>query len=209
MKKNEKWPKFSKSDIIELYVGNINKNDINQDKKWSFCLNKLNQNQKSFSGNNINNINKVEKLKILSSKKKSLSIIGEKKIIYNNLDKIDSEDENIILKGLFFYIGDFDNNILLSFSCLDLLAKLLDNGFNPEIEIYLRIFKTRKISDYQSMRLEEIIKKNKGGIKVTNNALKILSILMEDKNKEIIKKVLIKDEEILNQLLTYNNRNYD
>ena len=212
LKKNQNWPKFSKTDIIKLFVGNINNNATNQDKKWSFCLNKLNQNQKSFSGNNINNINKVEKSKKLSSKRKSLSIIGEQKLINNNLEKIDSEDENIILKGLFFYIGDFENNLLLSFSCLDLLTKLLDNGFNPEIEIYLRIFKTRKISDYQSMRLEEIIKKNLGGLKITNNALNLLYILMEEKNKEMIKKTLIKDEIILKQLLIYgnvNNGNYD
>ena len=121
----------------------------------------------------------------------------------------DSEDDIIILKGLFYYIGDFDNNILLSLNCLDLLVKLLDNEFNPEIDVYLRIFKTRRISDYQSMRLEEIIKKNKGGLKATKNALKILAILIEDKNKEFIKKTLVKDENVLKQLLIYKNQLYD
>ena len=59
------------------------------------------------------------------------------------------------------------------------------------------------------MRLEEIIKKNIGGVKSTKNALKLLSILMEEKNKEVIKKTLIKDENILKQLSLYNNHLYD
>jgi hypothetical protein len=92
---------------------------------------------------------------------------------------------------------------------LDLLVKLLDNEFNPEIEIYLKIFKTRRISDYQTMKLEEIIKNHKGGVKATKNALKLLSILMEDKNKEMIKKTLVKDENVLKQLSLYNNNIYD
>ncbi len=41
------------------------------------------------------------------------------------------------------------------------------------------------------MRLEEIIKYNKGGVQSANNALKILSILTEDKSKEYITKYFI------------------
>ena len=143
-------------------------------------------------------------------KKKSLTNLEKNKNLINkNLDDSDSENENIILKGLFFYIGDFDNNILLSFGCLDLLVKLLDNEFNPEVEIYLRIFKTRRLIDYQSMRLNEIIKKNIGGIKATQNALKLLSILMEERNSEMFKKTLIKDENVYKQLEIYMSQIYD
>ncbi len=81
----------------------------------------------------------------------------------------------------------------------------MNNEFNPDIDIYLKIFKTRRISDYQSMKLEEIIKNNIGGIKSATNALKLLSILMEEKNKEIIKKTLIKDENVFNQLILFNH----
>ena len=219
LKKGKKWPIFSNTDIIKLYVGNINNSTINTDKKWSFNLTKLTQNQKCLSGNNINNINIInDKNQIQRKNEKRLSVtdkniiknIGINKIIFKENERYDSEEDDIIaLRGLFYYIGNFDNNILLSISCLDLLVKLLDNEFNPEIEIYLKIFKTRRISDYQTMRLEEIIKNHKGGVKATKNALKLLSILMDDKNKEFIKKTLVKDENVLKQLSIYNNNIYD
>ena len=205
LKKGQKWPYLSNANIIKLFVGNINNSVINTDKKWSFCSNKLSLNQKSLSGNNINEIENMNKL---SANKKSLSnLVNNKKTIFNDIEK--DADDNNILKGLFYYIGDFENNILLSLSCLDLLAKLLDNEFNPEIESYLKIFKTRRIKDYQSMRLEEIIKNNRVGPKANKNAFKLLSILMEDKNKDLIKKTLIKDENILKQLSIYNHQCYD
>ena len=97
--------------------------------------------------------------------------------------------------------GEFNQNILLSISCLNFLVKLLDNEFNPEVELYLKLFKTRKTSDYQIMKLEEIIINKKGGFQSTNNALKLLSILAEDKSKEYISKFLVKDENIINKLL--------
>ena len=219
LKKGKKWPIFSNTDIIKLYVGNINNSTINTDKKWSFNLTKLTQNQKCLSGNNINNINIInDKNQIQRKNEKRLSVtdkniiknIGINKIIFKENERYDSEEDDIIaLRGLFYYIGNFDNNILLSISCLDLLVKLLDNEFNPEIEIYLKIFKTRRISDYQTMKLEEIIKNHKGGVKATKNALKLLSILMDDKNKEFIKKTLVKDENVLKQLSIYNNNIYD
>ena len=65
------------------------------------------------------------------------------------------------------------------------------------------------MKDYQCMRLEEIIKNNMGGPKATKNAFKLLSILMEDKNKELIKKMLIKDEIIFKQLSIYNHQSYE
>ncbi len=58
----------------------------------------------------------------------------------------------------------------------------------------------RKSSDFQIMRLEDIIKYNKGGVQSTNNAIKLLSILVEEKGKDYIKKYLVKDENILKKL---------
>ena len=84
---------------------------------------------------------------------------------------------------------------------MSFLVKLLDNEFNPEVELYLKLFKTRKTTDYQLMKLEEIIINKKGGFQSTNNALKLLSILAEDKSKEYIEKFLVKDETIINKLI--------
>jgi hypothetical protein len=212
LKQNQKWPKFSKTDIIKLYVGNINNSTINPDKKMSFCANKLNSKMKCLSGNNLNKKEfeneEMAKNKLINTKK-CLSNLGifngsNKNNIFKDYYDSDNDDDDsdnyCNLKGLFYYIGDFDNNILLSFSCLELLVKLLDNEFNPEVEQYLSIFKTRRIIDYQSMKLDEIIKNKKGGVKAKKYALKLLSILVKDRNKDMIKKALIKDESVLEQV---------
>jgi hypothetical protein len=212
LKQNQKWPKFSKTDIIKLYVGNINNSTINPDKKMSFCANKLNSKMKCLSGNNLNKKEfeneEMTKNKLINTKK-CLSNLGifngsNKNNIFKDYYDSDNDDDDsdnyCNLKGLFYYIGDFDNNILLSFSCLELLVKLLDNEFNPEVEQYLSIFKTRRIIDYQSMKLDEIIKNKKGGVKAKKYALKLLSILVKDRNKDMIKKALIKDESVLEQV---------
>ena len=206
LKQGQEWPQFSNFDIIKLYVGNINNSTIKSDKKWSFCINKLSQNKKGIIDNNINKINQNEKEETLLNTKNIINKLEKNKNIICNEGYDDSDENNLILKGLFYYIGDFDNNVLLSFSCLNLLVKLLDNEFNPEVDKYLRIFKTRKISDYQSMKLDEIIKYNKGGVKASKNAMKLLSILTKGKNKEFIKKSLVKDETILKQLEIYNSQ---
>ena len=190
LKERQEWPKFSNNDIIQLFVGNCQENCGNgvRGKKWSFNL--------ANPGHMDDN----------SEEKKSLQL-------QNYVNELNENDilENIALgspnidktnyKGLFHYIGEFNQNILLSISCLNFLVKLLDNEFNPEVELYLKLFKTRKTSDYQIMKLEEIIINKKGGFQSTNNALKLLSILAEDKSKEYISKFLVKDENIINKLL--------
>jgi hypothetical protein len=50
------------------------------------------------------------------------------------------------------------------------------------------------------MKLEDIIINKKGGFQSTNNAMKLLSILAEDKSKEYIE-TFVKDENIINKLL--------
>ena len=64
---------------------------------------------------------------------------------------------------------------MLSISCLNFLVRLLDNEFNPEVELYLKLFKSRKITDYQLLRLEEIIKYNKH---ITGTIIPIILIIL-------------------------------
>ena len=111
-----------------------------------------------------------------------------------------SKEDSESLSGLFQFIGDFRNNIILANGCLDLLAKLLSNEYNPEIDIYLDIFNARKMREYQLMRLEEIIKTNVGGEKMTKNAVKILVIIFKNKNKEKFQNFLVKDKNVLQKL---------
>ena len=186
LKERQEWPKFSNSDIIKLYVGNIPDNNITKGKKWSFNFAK--------PGHKDDNV----------GEKKSSQLQNYDKELYENdilenITRLNSID-NKPYKGLFHYIGEFNKNILLSISCLNFLVKLLDNEFNPEVELYLKLFKTRKTSDFQIMKLEDIIINKKGGFQSTNNAMKLLSILAEDKSKEYIEN-LVKDENIINKLL--------
>ena len=103
------------------------------------------------------------------------------------------------MSGLFQFIGDFKKNIILSIGCLDLLVKLLNNEYNPEVDIYLDIFDSRKLNEYQLMKLEDIIKTNEGGEKMTKNAIRILNIIFKDKNEEF-KSLLVKDKRVLQRL---------
>ena len=191
LKQRQDWPKFSNIDIIKLFVGNDGV-DI-KEKKLSF---NLNNNKVKLSLTNVKNI---EEMKLNKYKNYFKEVIYDKDQDAEYKEQKIPVDE-IIEKGLFHYIGEFDDNILLSISCLNLLVKLLDNEFNPEVELYLKLFRTRRSNDFQLMKLEEIIKYNKGGVQSTNNAIKILSILVEEKGKEYIKKFIIKDENILKKL---------
>ena len=187
LKDRQEWPKFSNSDIIKLFVGNNNDINIIRGKKRSF-------NAEYFP-------NFLEKIKSQNLEKRKSSKFNDYLGQLNEGDYDDNNQfDNCIYKGLFHYIGEFDKNLMLSISCLNFLVRLLDNEFNPEVEIYLKLFKSRKVTDYLLMRLEEIIKYNKGGVQSANNALKILSILTEDKSKEYITKYFIKDENILKKL---------
>ena len=187
LKDRQEWPKFSNSDIIKLFVGNNNDINIIKGKKRSF-------NAEYFP-------NFLEKIKSQNLEKRKSTIFNDYLGQLNEGDFDDNNQfDNCIYKGLFHYIGDFDKNLMLSISCLNFLVRLLDNEFNPEVEIYLKLFKSRKVTDYLLMRLEEIIKYNKGGVQSANNALKILSILTEDESKEYITKYFVKDENILKKL---------
>ena len=187
LKDRQEWPKFSNSDIIKLFVGNNNDINIIRGKKRSF-------NAEYFP-------NFLEKIKSQNLEKRKYSKFNDYLGQLNEGDYDDNNQfDNCIYKGLFHYIGEFDKNLMLSISCLNFLVRLLDNEFNPEVEIYLKLFKSRKVTDYLLMRLEEIIKYNKGGVQSANNALKILSILTEDKSKEYVTKYFVKDENILKKL---------
>ena len=187
LKDRQEWPKFSNSDIIKLFVGNNNDINIIRGKKRSF-------NAEYFP-------NFLEKIKSQKLEKRKSSKFNDYLGQLNEGDYDDNNQfDNCIYKGLFHYIGEFDKNLMLSISCLNFLVRLLDNEFNPEVEIYLKLFKSRKVTDYLLMRLEEIIKYNKGGVQSANNALKILSILTEDKSKEYVTKYFVKDENILKKL---------
>ena len=179
LKQRQEWPHFSNADIIKLFVGNGYDTNIIKEKK------------RSFTSLHPPNFNPTTLLNLKESKST---------IFNNEINDNNDNNEEIIYKGIFHYIGEFDQNLLLSINCLNFLVKLLDNEFNPEVELYIKLFKLRRPDEFRLMKLEDIIKFNIGGVQSTNNAFKILSILAEDKSKEYIQKYFIKDENILNKL---------
>lgn len=138
----------------------------------------------------------------INIKKLFVGINDNKNCLYEGLEE--GEEDERKLPGLFELIGNYENNILLSFGCLDLLVKLIDNEYNPEIELYLEVFRNRDIKEYESMKLEEIIKNNIGGETMTKNALKVLHVLFNDNNLDDLKAILIKDKFVIKRLNNFN-----
>ena len=87
----------------------------------------------------------------------------------------ENEEEYYSLKydnkfnGLFYLIGNYNDNIILSIEVLDFLNKLIDTEYNPDSEIYIKIFKSLEIKDYKLLNLNKIIKNNIGGNKNNSN----------------------------------------
>ena len=192
LKEGDNWKFLSTNEIIKLFVGVKSNNDSN---------------------NNISNaiteeINKINCNTLSSS---SSSDIEEDIIMEEGQIKEKHHNKKITdLNGLFYHIGNYEGeNYLLSITCLDLLVKLLDVQYNQQADIYIRVFKERKWTEYQTLNLENIIKNKIGGDKSVQNALKLLCILFSDKSKEQYKQFLLKDEQVIKQFNTFYKNNYD
>ena len=149
IKLKKKWKKFNEKEITSLFIG-INKDELYEDYYQSILkdekpLNKysstsitekstLSSTLNSNSSININNINN----NIVNNSEKS-SNIG---------DKIESS-----LEGLLYYIGNFEENYLGARSCLILVNKIFEREFNPEIDIYCKLFKKLDIKHIKKMNL--------------------------------------------------------
>ena len=112
--------------------------------------------------------------------------------------------------GLFSLIGNYEKNLLLSANCLDLLVKLLSIEYNPYADIYIDIFKARRILDYKDLNLEEIINGNYGGAKSTINAMKLLYLLFkEDQRLRQYERILLKNDTVFKKYKIFENNYYE
>jgi hypothetical protein len=108
-------------------------------------------------------------------------------------DSLSSESSSLsrsYLKGLFFHIGNIEQNPLGAEACLEFLSKLIDYEFNPDCEAYIYLLKTSKIEHLQSLRLNDFILTNKTStICICFRILK--AIFSEDKKlAQNIKKII-------------------
>ena len=190
LKEEDNWKYLSTNEIIKLYIG-VQSNNSNDNKTNAITeeINKINCNSLSSSSSDIEEDIIMEEGKIKEK--------------HHNKKVTD-------LKGLFYHIGNYEGeNYLLSITCLDLLVKLLDIQYNQQADIYIKVFKERKLADYQSLNLENIIKNKIGGDKTVQNALKLLCILFSDKSKEDYKPFLLKDDQVIKQFNTFYKNNFD
>ena len=113
-----------------------------------------------------------------------------------------NEEENKI-NGLFYIIGKSNKNTLLTVGALELLNKLMDTEYNPDADLYINIFKSCKIKHYKMLNLNDIIKLNKSGNRITENSMKLLKLIFYDKSRDEYKQVLIEDKEVYKQYINY------
>ena len=235
LKKDNSWPSFSRSEIISLFIGiknykkfitkkNTKIKKIPKNEKKEKKKEKKEKNEK----NNIDNesiVRRAKTSKIINGKfqknkdvRKSMGKQVEDDDSLSDLDSISSEsnlsslEESITndLPGLFSLIGNYENNVLLSANCLDLLVKLLSREYNPQVDFYIEVLKGRSRSEVLSLKLEDLIISNIGGSKSTFNAFKLLSILFkESPNINQFKRIIIKNDAVFKRFLIFEKNYYD
>ena len=190
MKKDNKWIKLNKNEILELFIGydedsepNVGQSELSRRRTYE------KQAHEEIKYNLFNWFDNAKK-----SKSKILDI-----------DEEDEENEQIKIQGLFQQIGDYGKNVFCSVGSLDLLEKLLNTEYNPDYEIYISIFKNMKIYEFNYMKLNNIIKNNIGGNKTTVKAMKLLSLIFSDKRLEKYKNEIITDDNVYKQYSNYIN----
>ena len=191
LNKGIKWTKLSPKEILILYTGEEGINNKNMDNKTVF-INNIKRNRVAsdykyhsftdfFSSNDDNSFNENE----------------EEYFSLNYDNKVN---------GLFYIIGNYSNNIILSIGALDLLNKLMDTEYNPDAEIYIKIFQSCEIRHYKMLNLNKIIKNNVGGNKNNLKALKLLKLIFSDKNRDEHKRKIMEDDIVYKQYLNYLNK---
>ena len=193
LNKGAKWTKLSSKEIKILYIGEEGSNNILEASRIYLSQN--------------NNLKK----KKISSDFKYHSFIefydqDEDISFSENEEEYYSLNYDNKVNGLFYLIGNYNNNIFLSIGVLDFLNKLIDTEYNPDSEMYINVFKSCEINQYKMLNLNKIIKNNVGGNKNNLKAMKLLKLIFYDKNKDEYKKNIIPDDIVYKQFVNYLNK---
>ena len=148
LKYKKKWKKFNQNEIIALFIG-IKKEELNDDYYQYIFSNEKTSNKNSTA---------ISEKTTLSSTPNSIStnsITNSNNI--NNTININEEDfnnkEGTYLEGLLYNIGKFEENYLGARNCLILLNKFFERQFNPEVDLYINIFKKIELKFIKEMNL--------------------------------------------------------
>ena len=156
LKLKKKWKKFNEKEINSLFIG-INKDELFEEYFQSILK------EEQISNKHLTN-NSSEK-STLSSTPNSISNLSSSITNITNINinhsinkDITEEDNNnktdfYYLEGLFYYIGNFEENYFGARSCLLLLNKIFETNFNPEVDNYIKLYKKIDIKFIKKMNL--------------------------------------------------------
>ena len=193
LKNNNKWIRLASKEIKLLFIGE----DEEDEEKIRELLSKTNYIEK-------------KRKKISSDFKYHSSLEFFEQDDDDDINNNELEDyylnNNKRLNGIFYTIGNYNKNIILSMATLDFLYKLIDSEYNPDAEIYINIFKSLEIKHYKMLNLSKIIKSNIGGDKANLKCLKLLKLIFYDNSRDDFKKVLFEDNSVYKQYSNYINK---
>ena len=97
------------------------------------------------------------------------------------------------INGFLYHCGNIINNKIASEQCLEFLKKLLNEDYNPQADLFLRVFKKCDINDIILMELDKHIINNTNSVRI--DAFMILYKYIEnDKNYEDETKQILRNE---------------
>ena len=84
------------------------------------------------------------------------------------------------INGFLYHCGNITKNKIASEQCLEFLKKLLNDDYNPQADLFLKIYKKCNINDIMQMDLEKHILENTNAVRI--NAFMVLYKYIEDEN---------------------------
>lgn len=94
------------------------------------------------------------------------------------------------INGFLYHCGNTTKNQIGSEQCLEFLKKLLSDDYNPQADLFIKIFKKCNINDIKLIKLDEHIIENTNSVRIY--AFTVLYKYIEDDNnyEESIKNIL-------------------
>lgn len=180
LKLKNKWKKFNENEIMYIFLG-MNKVDLH-DEYFQYIFSEKKHSNKTLNISLTEKSTMTSTIQSMSNLNSSNTSCFQVKNAFQNL----FDDDH--LEGLFYYIGNFEENYLGAKSCLNLLNKIFERRFNPEIDKYITLFKKIDIKYIKLMKLCKFA--------LTNNFLNqnlchnILKVYLDGLDEDNIVKIL-------------------
>ena len=179
LKLKNKWKKFNENEIMYIFLG-MNKVDLH-DEYFQYIFSEKKHSNKT-------NISLSEKSTMTSTIQSMSNLNSSNTSCFQVKNAFQDLFDDDHLEGLFYYIGNFEENYLGAKSCLNLLNKIFERRFNPEIDKYITLFKKIDIKYIKLMKLCKFA--------LTNNFLNqnlchnILKVYLDGLDEDNIVKIL-------------------